>query len=98
MTSKEIILNDQSPLEIIFQSKARIRITKVFSREGTLNVPEIARRVRLDHNSVKPHLESLVKAGVLEEKESGGIKTYRFRIEDGRVRTIKNLFDVWEPV
>ena len=87
----------QSPIEIVFQSKERIRITKVLSREGELNIAEIARRVHLNHNSVKLHLKALVKAGVLEEKKVGQIKTFRFRIEDIRARVIKNLFEVWEP-
>ena len=83
-------------LEDVFQSKGRIKILKILAIEGELNISEIARRAGINHNSTRYHLNFLVKANVVQEKKFGRIRIYRFKIENIKVRAIKNLFEIWE--
>jgi predicted transcriptional regulator len=89
-------VKEKLALEDVFQSKGRIKILKILAIEGELNISEIARRAHINHNSTRYHLNFLVKSNVLQEKIFGRIRIYRFKIEDMRVRAIKNLFDIWE--
>lgn len=83
-------------IEDVFQSKGRIKILKILAVEGELNISEIARRAGINHNSTRYHLNFLVKANVVQEKKFGRIRIYRFKIENIKVRAIKNLFEIWE--
>lgn len=89
-------VKDDLVLEDVFQSKGRIKILKILALEGELNISEIARRAHINHNSTRYHLNFLAKANIIQEKQFGRIRIYRFKIEDIRVRAIKNLFDIWE--
>ncbi|MFX1293341.1 MAG: ArsR/SmtB family transcription factor [Promethearchaeota archaeon] len=80
----------------IFKSKGRVKILKILALEGELNISEIARRAKLNYNSIRNHLNFLTKANVVQEKKFGRIRIYRFKIELLMVRAIKNLFDIWE--
>jgi DNA-binding transcriptional ArsR family regulator len=85
-------------LEDIFQSKGRVRILKLLASEGELNISSIALRTNLNHTSTRNHLHCLEQANILEKKVFGRIRIYRFRSEDSKVRAIKHLFDLWEPL
>ena len=89
-------MKEKLAIEDVFQSKGRIKILKILAKEGELNISEIARRAHINHNSTRYHLNFLVKANVIQEKKFGRIRIYRFRIENIRVRAIKNLFEIWE--
>ena len=89
-------MREKLAIEDVFQSKGRIKILKILAKEGELNISEIARRAHINHNSTRYHLNFLVKANVIQEKKFGRIRIYRFRIENIRVRAIKNLFEIWE--
>ena len=82
-------------IEDVFQSRGRIKILKILANEGELNISEIARRARINHNSTRYHLNFLVKTNILQEKKFGRIRIYRFKIENIKVRAIKNLFAIW---
>jgi len=83
------------PIEDILQSKTRVRILKILAEEGELNVTEIAKRAH-NHSSIRSHLYFLVKADILQEKRFGRIRIYQLRVEDVRVRAMKNFFDFWK--
>ena len=83
-------------IEDVLQSKGRIKILKILATEGELNISEIARRAHINHNSTRYHLNFLVKTNILQEKTFGRIRIYRFKLENIRVRALKNLFDIWE--
>ncbi|MHA1321915.1 MAG: ArsR/SmtB family transcription factor [Candidatus Helarchaeota archaeon] len=99
MTLTNAISSDQNEklaIEDVFQSKGRIKILKILAKEGELNISEIARRAHINHNSTRYHLNFLVKVNILQEKRFGRIRIYRFRMENIRVRAIKNLFEIWD--
>ncbi|NVM54421.1 MAG: winged helix-turn-helix transcriptional regulator [Candidatus Helarchaeota archaeon] len=89
-------MKEKFAIEHVFQSRGRIKILKILATEGELNISEIARKAHINHNSTRHHLNFLVKANILQEKTFGRIRIYRFRIENTKVRAIKNLFDIWE--
>jgi len=84
------------PIEELFSSRGRVRILKELVKSNELNISELCRRVGLNHSSTKSHLQVLLAAGLIEEKKFGRIKIYRYRIEDIRARSIRNLFELWE--
>jgi DNA-binding transcriptional ArsR family regulator len=83
------------PIEDLFSSKGRVRILKELAMSGELNISELCRRAGLNHSSTKAHLEVLLQSGLIEEKTFGRIKIYRYRVEDLRARSLRNLFDLW---
>ncbi|MGV9103267.1 MAG: ArsR family transcriptional regulator [Promethearchaeia archaeon] len=90
--------NDETapPIEEVFSSKGRIKIIKELALSQELNISELCKRVSLNHSTTKSHLEALMEADLIEEKVFGRIKIYRYRIEDLRARSIKNLIDLWQ--
>lgn len=85
------------PVVGLFGAKGRVKIIKILADAGELNISEIARRAKLNHNATKAHLSILVGADVVQQKDFGRIRVYRFRIEIPRVLAIKKLFEMWEP-
>ncbi len=83
------------PIEEIFSSKGRIKILKELALSRELNISELCRRVSLNHTTTKKHLNALMDSGLVEEKTFGRIKIYRYRIEDLRARSLKNMLDLW---
>ncbi|MFX0106704.1 MAG: ArsR family transcriptional regulator [Candidatus Hodarchaeota archaeon] len=83
------------PIEELFSSRGRIKILKELAMSNELNISELCRRVSLNHSSTKAHLETLIESGLVEEKMFGRIKIYRYRIEDLRARSLRNLFELW---
>ncbi|MBD3159666.1 MAG: ArsR family transcriptional regulator [Candidatus Lokiarchaeota archaeon] len=84
------------PIEEVFSSKGRMKIIKELALSQELNISELCKRVSLNHSTTKSHLEALMDADLVEEKVFGRIKIYRYRIEDLRARSIKNLIDLWQ--
>lgn len=83
------------PIEELFSSRGRIKIIKELADTQELNISELCRRVGLNHSTTKSHLNVLIESGLVEEKVFGRIKIYRYRIEDLRARSLRNLFDIW---
>jgi predicted transcriptional regulator len=84
------------PIDVLFSSRGRIKIVRELAVSNELNISEICRRVGLNHSTTKAHLDALIQSGMVEEKVFGRIKIYRYRMEDMRARSLKNLLDLWE--
>ncbi|NVM04239.1 MAG: winged helix-turn-helix transcriptional regulator [Candidatus Helarchaeota archaeon] len=97
MEFNDVLLNDNlPPIEDIFSSRGRIKVLMILAKEGELNISEIAKRANLNHGSCSNHLKFLANENILQEKVFGRIRIYRFRIENVKIRALKNLFDLWE--
>jgi len=83
-------------LEDILSSKGRVRILKILVGIGELNISEIARRAALNYTTTNQHLNALVEAGLIQEKNFGKIRIFRFREENQRAQAIKQLVNFWE--
>ena len=72
-------MNADEPLlatiEEIFSSKGRVRIIKILSEAGELNISEIARRAELNYTTTNQHLNILKGADLIQEKKFGRIRT-----------------------
>ena len=88
-------VSSRIPIEELFSSRGRIKIIKELADTHELNISELCRRVGLNHSTTKAHLNVLIDSGLVEEKVFGRIKIYRYRIEDLRARSLRNLFDIW---
>jgi predicted transcriptional regulator len=83
-------------VEDVFSSKGRVRILRILSEIGELNISEIARRAKLNYATTNGHLQVLENAGLIRHKSFGRIRIYRFNEENAKAKAIKDLMEVWE--
>ncbi|MBX5329085.1 MAG: winged helix-turn-helix domain-containing protein [Candidatus Bathyarchaeota archaeon] len=80
----------------VFSSKLRMKILKILTQVGELNVSEIARRLGVNYNTTSKHLKVLEDEGILQHKVFGRIRLYRFNEHSPKARAVQNLVEVWE--
>jgi DNA-binding transcriptional ArsR family regulator len=85
-------------VEDVFSSRPRMKILKLLSRLGAVNVSEIARRINLNYSTTNKHLILLEEETILQQRIYGRIRIYRFNEISPKARAVKNLIDVWEQV
>jgi len=83
-------------IEDVFASKGRIKILHLLANLGEMNISEIVKKTNLNHLNVKNHLKKLIELNLIQEKEFGRIKIYRFKIENKNAKSLKNLIEFWE--
>jgi len=88
--------NNILKIEDIFASKGRTRIIYILATCGELNISEIVKRTGQNHSNVQKHLAFLLQQNLIQEKEFGRIKIYRFKIENKKAKSLKNLIEFWE--
>jgi predicted transcriptional regulator len=77
-------------IEEVFSSKPRMKILKLLSRLGALNVSEIARRIGLNYSTTNQHLKLLEAESVLRQR------VYKFNEASPKARAVQNLIEAWE--
>ncbi len=92
--------NDELNVELegILSSRGRVRILKLLAKEGELNISAISKKTKLNHSSVKSHLEFLVEVGLIKEKKFGRIKIYQYLDTNIKAHSLKQLFCIWEEI
>ena len=83
-------------IEEAFSSRGRVRILRILSQIGELNISEIARRAGLNYTTTNAHLQVLEDAGLITHKSFGRIRIYRFDAHSTRARAIQDMMEVWE--
>jgi DNA-binding transcriptional ArsR family regulator len=83
-------------IEEVFSSKPRMKILKLLSRLGALNVSEIARRIGLNYSTTNQHLKLLEAESVLRQRVYGRIRMYKFNEASPKARAVQNLIEAWE--
>ncbi len=83
-------------MEEVLGSKPRLRILKLLFDIGELNVSEIARRTGNSYKKTLEHLEILEREGILEHKNYGRIRLYRFNLASEKSRAVQKLIENWE--
>ncbi|MCW3996627.1 MAG: winged helix-turn-helix domain-containing protein [Candidatus Bathyarchaeota archaeon] len=83
-------------LEEVFSSKPRIKILKILYTLSSLNVSDIAKRIKMNYASTAEHLELLEAEGILEERKYGRIRMYRFKEGSERAQAVAGLIQAWE--
>jgi predicted transcriptional regulator len=83
-------------LEEVFSSKPRMKILKIINTLGSLNVSEVARRLKMNYASTAEHLRVLESEGVLQVHVYGRVKMYRFNEGSARAKAVLALIEAWE--
>ena len=83
-------------IEEIFSSKGRVKILRILSEIGELNISEIARRAGLNYATTNQHLQVLEKNKLVCHKTFGRIRIFRYNEENPRARMISQLIEFWE--
>jgi predicted transcriptional regulator len=91
-----LILKEKMEIEDIFGSKARIKIIKVLISNQELSITQIIRKTCLNHGCVLKHLNLLKKINLIQEKNFGRIKIYRYRSENIKAKSLKRFVEIWE--
>jgi DNA-binding transcriptional ArsR family regulator len=83
-------------IEEVFSSKPRMKILKLLSRLGAVNVSEIARRIGLNYSTTDKHLKLLEAEGVLRQHVYGRVRMYRYNEASAKARAVQSLIAAWE--
>jgi DNA-binding transcriptional ArsR family regulator len=83
-------------VEEVFSSKPRMKILKLISRLGELNVSDIARRIGVNFTTTSRHLQILEEEGIVQQRVYGRIRMYRFNQASPKAKAVQNLVEVWE--
>jgi predicted transcriptional regulator len=92
------LINEATKMELdeVFSSKPRVKILRLIYTLGSLNVSEVARRLKMNYASTAEHLKILESEGVLQVHVYGRVKMYRFHEGSARAKAVANLIEVWE--
>ena len=92
-----LILNLETlSFETLFSSKSRVKVIKTLAINVELNISSIITQTRLNHARVESNLEFLKDVGLVQEKNYGRIRIFRFRLENKIAKYIKNLIKLIE--
>ena len=83
-------------IEEILSSKGRVKILKILSEIGELNISEIARRAGLNYATTNRHLSVLEEQGLVRHKRFGRIRIFRFNEENRKAELVRRLMELWE--
>lgn len=82
-------------VEDVLNSRGRVKIIRILAEQGELNISKIAELAELNHSTTISHLGALEKAELVEKKEFGRIKIYKFKNTHVRAQALKHLIEVW---
>ncbi len=82
--------------EDVFSSRPRMKILKLVSQLGELNISDIARRIGVNFTTTSIHLRVLEDEGILQQRTYGRIRMYRFNQASNKAKVIQDLIEVWE--
>ena len=91
-----MIVKENFNIENLLGSKARIKILKILAINHELSISQIIKKSRLNHTSVKSHLNYLKSLNLIQEKVFGRIKIYRYKTENIRAKSLKKFIEIWE--
>ena len=76
--------------EELLGSRGRIRVLRVLTESGELNISEVVRRAGMNYTSVERHLEKLKGMGLLREKRYGKIRIFEAAFKSIAIRFEKD--------
>lgn len=87
---------DSFKFEESFGSKARLKILKLLVLNIEQSISQIIKGTNLNHSCVRKHLNFLKSLNIIQEKNFGRIKIFRFKTENIKARSLKNFIEIWE--
>ena len=97
-TSTEETVTIGRGLEHILSSTGRIRILQHLAHAGEDNLTDIARKTSQSYTATARHLEQLVEAGVVREKNYGRVRIFRLRVEKEPARKLCEFILEWNEL
>jgi len=82
-------------IEDVFSSKLRMKILKILTLVGELNVSQIARRLRANYRTTNEHLKVLREEGIVNHRIFGRVHMYKFNRSSPKALAVQNLIQVW---
>ena len=92
----EVNRRDCFKFEKNFGSKARIKILKLLAINLEQSISQIIKNTNLNHSCVSKHLNYLKSLNLVQEKNFGRIKIFRYKIENIKAKSLKNFIEIWE--
>ena len=83
-------------LEEVLASKSRLKILKLIYALGSLNVSDIARRLKMNFAATSEHLKLLEAEGILQERTYGRVRMYRFNEGSAKAKAVAGLIEAYE--
>jgi len=83
-------------LEEVLASKSRLKILKLIFALGSLNVSDIARRLKMNFAATSEHLKLLEAEGILQERTYGRVRMYRFNEGSAKAKAVAGLIEAYE--
>lgn len=78
----------QKYIDDLFDSKARVKILKVFALNEEVTISILIKKTKLNHDVVTKHLKYLKDVDLVQEKKFGRIRVYRFKKESPAGNTV----------
>ncbi len=73
-----------------------MKILKLVSRLGELNISDISRRIGVNFTTTNAHLRVLEDEGILQQRTYGRIRMYRFNQASAKAKAVQDLVEAWE--
>lgn len=73
-----------------------MKILKILTQVGELNVSDIARRLKVNYTTTRNNLNILENEGMLLHKQFGRIRIYRLNERSEKTRASQKLLEAWE--
>ena len=83
-------------LQEVFSSATRMKILKLIYTLGSLNVSDVARRIKMNYAATAKHLKLLEEEGILQQRVYGRVHMYRFNEGSVKAKAVANLIEAWE--
>ena len=83
-------------LQEVFSSATRMKILKLIYTLGSLNVSDVARRIKMNYAATAKHLKLLEEEGILQQRVYGRVHMYRFNEGSAKAKAVANLIEAWE--
>lgn len=61
-----------------------------------MNISEIVKKTRLNHNGTLKHLKFLCACDIIQEKRFGRIRIFQLNQNNLKSRSLKRLIEFWE--
>jgi predicted transcriptional regulator len=81
-------------IEELLSSRGRIKILNVLSIGHRMSIPEIIKKTNISYNSIRHHLNILMKMNIVRKEIIYKEEKYKFIINP-KNKSIKILFDTW---
>ena len=91
-----MITSQDNNIENILGSRAKIKILKTLAINQIISLKEKLGTTRLNHSSVITHLNHLKILNLVQEKNFGRIKIFRYKNENLKAKSLKKFIEIWE--